>query len=150
MLIPKLPSLYQTQNWTRLVTGTGMGLAISAILLPAFIQTMFKEWEAASGFGKWYKFLAVLALATILDTLVLLEISWLNYLFGLISAASVFVLLTLIYSMVLVMLFKKENTFDNIRQLVIPLTGGFIIGLLQIGAIDLLRYLLTGTWVTRL
>jgi hypothetical protein len=52
--------------------------------------------------------------------------------------------------MVLVMLFKKENTFDNIRQLVIPLTGGFIIGLLQIGAIDLLRYLLTGAWVTRL
>jgi uncharacterized membrane protein len=150
MLMPKLPSLYQTQNWTRLVTGTGMGLAISAILLPAFFQTMFKEWGAASGFGKWYKFLAVLTMAAILDTLVLLEISWLNYIFGLISAASVFVLLTLIYCMVLVMLFKKENTFDNLKQLVIPLIGGFIIGLIQIGVIDLVRYLLTGTWITRL
>lgn len=150
MLTPNLPSLYQTQNWTRLVTGTGMGLAISAILLPAFIQTIFKEWEPASGFGKWYKFLAALALAAILDALVLLEIPWLNYMFGLMSALSVFVLLTMIYSMVLVMLFKKENTFDNINQLLIPLTGGFIIGLIQIGVIDLARYLLTGTWVTKL
>lgn len=150
MLIPNLPSLYQTQNWTRLVTGTGMGLAISAILLPAFIQTMFTEWEPASGFGKWYQIAIILTIAAILDILVLLEIPWLNYVFGLMSAGSVFVLLTLIYSMVLVMLFKKENTFNIFKQLWIPLTGGFIIGLIQIGAIDLVRYLLTGTWVTKL
>ena len=146
MLTPVLPSLYQTQNWTRLITGTGMGLAISAILLPAFIQTMFKTWEDSSGFGKWHQVLIILGLGAILDILVLYEIPWLQYLFSLISAGSVFVLLTLIYSMVLVMMFKKDNTYENIIQLVIPVTGGFILGLLQIGAIDLVRYLLTGGW----
>lgn len=146
MLTTVIPSLYQTQNWTRLITGTGMGLAISAILLPAFNQTMFKEWENYSGFEAWYQLLLLLALAAIMDVLVLLEITPLQYLFSIISSGSVFVLLTMIYSMVLVMLFKKENTYDSIKQLLIPLTGGFIIGLLQIGAIDLVRYLMTGAW----
>ena len=146
MLTPVLPSLYQTQNWTRLVTGTGMGLAISAILLPAFIQTMFKTWEESSGFGMWHQVLIILGLGATLDILVLFEIPWLQYLFSLISAGSVFVLLTLIYSMVLVMMFKKENTYENITQLFISFTGGFILALLQIGAIDLVRYLLTGGW----
>ena len=146
MLTPRLPSVYQTQNWTRLVTGTGMGLAISAILLPAFIQTVFKDWRDSSGFGKWYQVMSVIAIAVIVDILILLEIPWLQYIFSLISAVSVFVLLTMIYSMVLVMLFKRENSYDSIRQLFIPLTGGFIIALIQIGAIDLARYLITGGW----
>lgn len=90
--------------------------------------------------------IAILFSAAILDILVLLEIPWLQYIFSLISAGSVFVLLTLIYTMVLVMLFRKENTFDNLKQLFIPLSGGFVIALLQIGAFDLARYLLTGGW----
>jgi glucan phosphoethanolaminetransferase (alkaline phosphatase superfamily) len=146
MLMPRIPSLYQTQNWTRLVTGTGMGLAISAILLPAFIQTMFKDWEETSSFSKWYHIVLLLALAAVLDVLILLEIPAVQYLLSLLSAASVLVLLTMIYSMVLVMVFKKENTIESVNQLFIPLVGGFVIGLIQIGAIDLLRYKLTGTW----
>jgi len=146
MLTPLLPSVYQTQNWTRLVTGTGMGLAISAILLPAFIQTMFKGWSASSGFGKWTHVLAVFVLAAVMDILILLEIPWLQYALSIMSAGGVFVLLTMIYSMVLVMLFKNENTFDKMKQLFVPLTGGFIIALIQIGAIDLVRYLITGSW----
>ena len=146
MLTPNLPTFYQTRNWTRLVTGTGMGLAVSAIVFPAFIQTIFKKWKDSSGFGKWYQVISVLAFAAFLDFLVLFEIPWLQYTFSLMSAVSVFVLLTLIYTMVLVMLFKKENTFDSLKQLIFPFMGGFIIALLQIGAIDLVRYLLTGGW----
>lgn len=146
MLTPNLPSLYQTQNLTRLVTGTGMGLAVSGIVFPAFIQTIFKEWEDSSGYGRWYQVIVIVLLAAILDFLVLLEIPWLQYIFSIISAGSVFVLLTMIYSMVLVMLFKKENTFERLKQLFFPLAGGFILALLQIGAIDLVRYFLTGGW----
>ena len=146
MLTPLIPSFYQTQNWTRLVTGTGMGLAISAILLPAFIQTMFKDWEGSSSFGRWYHVVMVLVLAAILDALILLEIPAIQYFLSLLSATGVLVLLTMIYSMVLVMLFKKENTYESVNQLFMPFVGGFIIALIQIGAIDLVRYLLTGTW----
>lgn len=146
MLLPNFPAVYQTQNWTRLVTGTGMGLTVSAFLLPAFIQTMFRDWEDQSGLGSWRQILVLLIAAGVLDALILLEIPWILIPLAFLSTGSVLVLLIMIYSMVLVMVFKRENTYDKLSQLLIPFVGGFILGLMQIGAIDLVRYLLTGTW----
>jgi len=146
MLTPRLPNLYQTQNWTRLVTGTGMGLAVSAILMPAFNQTMFRQWQDRSAFGTWQQILGVMIAAAGLDLILLLEIPWILYPLALLSSAGVLVLLTMVYSMALVMLFKRENTYDRFSELLNPLVGGFVFAMLQIGAIDLARYLLTGTW----
>jgi len=146
MLIPGLPSLYQTTNVTRLVTGTGMGLAVSAFLLPSFIQTMFTKWRDASSFDNWQNILGLLLAAAVMDVLILLEIPWILYPLSLLSAVGVLVLLVMVYSMVWVMIFNHENIYERVGQLFLPLTGGFIIALVQIGAIDLLRFLWTGTW----
>jgi uncharacterized membrane protein len=146
MLVPSISSLYTTQNWTRLVTGTGMGLAVSAFLMPAFIQTMFSTWEDQSAFKGWKSISIVVLAAVGLDLILLLEVSWILYPLALLSAGGVLVLLIMVYSTVLVMLFKRDNTYHNFRALLIPLVGGYILALLQIGVIDLVRYLLTGTW----
>jgi len=81
-----------------------------------------------------------------LDFLLLLEIPWLMYVLAVFSALGVLALLTMVYSMVFVMITKKENTYDRFRQLWVPLIAGYTVALLQIGIIDLLRYLWTGTW----
>ena len=146
MLVPGLSSVYITQNWTRLVTGTGMGLAISAFLLPSFIQTMFKDWRDESGFGNWKQLLGVFLAAGALDFLVLLEIPWILIPLAVIGSGGVVVLLVMVYSMVLVMIFKRENQFSMLWDLWVPLVGGYVFALAQIGVIDLLRYLWTGTW----
>ena len=146
MLVPSISSLYTTQNWTRLVTGTGMGLAVSAILMPAFIQTMFSTWEDQSAFKGWKSILIVVLAAAGLNLLLLLENPWVLYPLALLSAGGVLALLIMVYSTVLVMLFKRDNTYHSFRELLIPLVGGYILALLQIGVIDLVRYLLTGTW----
>lgn len=146
MLVPSISSLYTTQNWTRLVTGTGMGLAVSAILMPAFIQTMFSTWEDQSAFTGWKSILIVVLAAAGLNLLLLLENPWILYPLALLSAGGVLALLIMVYSTVLVMLFKRDNTYHNFRELLIPLVGGYMLALLQIGVIDLVRYLLTGTW----
>lgn len=146
MLIPGLPSLYQTTNVTRLVTGTGMGLAVSAFLLPSFTQTMFTKWRDAASFDNWKQILGLLLAAAAMDGLILLEIPWILYPLSLLSAFGVLTLLVMVYSMVLVMIFNHENVYVGFGQLFLPLTGGFVIALLQIGAIDLLRFLWTGTW----
>jgi hypothetical protein len=146
MLAPGDHAVYTTQNWTRLVTGTGMGLALSAFVFPSFIQTMFVDWEDQSGFGSWKQILGVILAAVILDVLVLLEIPWILYPLALVGSAGVIILLVMVYSMVLVMAFRKENVFTSFRELWIPLVGGYILAMLQIGAVDLARYLLTGTW----
>lgn len=146
MLVPGITSVYRTQNWTRLVTGTGMGMAISAVLRPSFIQTMYRDWQEESALGNWKQVLGLLGLAALMDLLILMEIPWILFPLALIGSAGVVVLLIMVYSMVLVMLFKKENRYTRFSELYIPLIGGYIVALTQIGAIDLLRYLWTGTW----
>ena len=146
MLVPSLPSVYQTTNWTRLVTGTGMGLAVAAFLWPAFIQTMYRNWHDQSALGGWQRIIGLVGLAALLVGLILIEIAWVLYPLALLSAFSVIMLLTMVYSMALVMLFKRDNTFERFSQLLIPLVGGYVLAMLQIGAINLVRFLMTGTW----
>ncbi|MFW5713900.1 MAG: DUF2085 domain-containing protein [Brevefilum sp.] len=146
MLVPQFPSLYQTQNWTRLLTGTGMGLAVAAILWPTFVQTMFRRWEKASSLGNWKQIGGSLLAAGLLDVLVMVENPVILFPLALLSAGGVLLLLIMVYSVALVMIFKKENTYQSFRQLFMPLTGGYIVALMQIGVINLLRYLVTGSW----
>jgi hypothetical protein len=44
------------------------------------------------------------------------------------------------------MIFHYENRALRIRQLLLPLAGGFGLALLQIALLDGLRYFFTGTW----
>lgn len=146
MLHPTLPALYMTQNWTRLITGTGMGLAISGILVPIFNQTMYQDWEDASPLSGWFHILVLLCAAAILDVLILLEIPWILFILSLLSALGVLTLLTMVYSLVIVMILKRENTFLDFKTMVVPLLGGYCVALLQVGAFDLARFLLTQSW----
>lgn len=143
---PSVAALYEPHNTLRLITGTGMGLAISAAIVPAFHQTIWVKWQKNSGLGSWKQLGLLLILAALLVLAVLSGSSWAILSLAIISTGSVFILLTMIYSMVWVMLLKKENTYTHFKQLTVPLLGGVLTALLQIGAFDLARYLLTGTW----
>ena len=145
-LFPGAPSLYEPQNWLRLLTGTGMGLVMMAALYPAFNQTVWKRVDRRPALDSFRLFAGLLILALILDGLVLSENPLVLYPLALISAAGVMILLSMVYSMVWLMLLRAENRFQFAWQLVLPLTGGFGIALLQIIALDLVRFLLTGTW----
>lgn len=145
-LFPEAPTLYQPHNWSRLFTGTGMGLAIAAGLYPAFNQTLWKTWDSRPALGGLKALGWLVGLAVVLDILVLSENPFILYPAALLSAAGVLVLLTLVYSMLLLILFRAENKLLNWGQALLPLVGGFGLGLLQIIVLDSVRYVLTGTW----
>jgi hypothetical protein len=44
------------------------------------------------------------------------------------------------------MIFKRENRFTRPRQLIWFLLAGFTTAMVQIIGLDIVRYLLTGTW----
>ena len=143
---PAAPSLYMPQNWLRLVTGTGMGLAISAVLAPAFRQTVWTTWEQRPAFANLRQYGILLGLAAIVDLAVLSGIPIILYPLALLSAAGVLVILGMVYTLVLVMLFKAENRFQRLSSLNVYLIGGLVLALLQIALLDAGRYWLTGTW----
>jgi len=140
------PILYPPSNTLRLITGMGMGLAMSIVLLPAFNQTIWRQYSPRSAIETWGQFMGLAGMSGVMILLVLTENPIILYPVSLVSAGGVMVILTMVYTMALLMLFKKENHIAELRQLIFPLAGGFLMALTQIIVIDLGRFILTGTW----
>lgn len=145
-LIPGAPHLYEPQNWLRLFTGSGMGIALAGMLYPAFNQTVWARSDPRPALDNLRTLCGLILLAGLLNLLVLTENPLLLYPLALISTAGVLLVLTLVYSLVWLMLARGEQSLENFSQAWLPLLGGFGLALLQIAALDWVRYLLTGTW----
>jgi len=140
------PGLYQPSNSLRLLTGTGMGLAISVVLVPAFNATAWKKVDPRPVFLTLRSFLFLILIALGMNALILLDYPVILYPLSLISVAGVLVLLTMVYSMVLMMVFKAENRSNQLSQLTYAILAGLTVALIQIGILDFIRYFFTGTW----
>ena len=145
-LIPGAPTLYNPQNWLRLFTGTSMGIVIAALLYPAFNQTTWRDWQPQPALSGIRQLAGLVLLAAILDLIVLTQNPLILYPLALLSAIAVLVELTLVYAMVSMMIFRSENAYTSLAKMMLPLTAGFGLGLAQIALLDVVRYLLTGTW----
>ena len=147
-LLPNLSSfyIYEPNNTLRLLTGTGLGLGISVILLPAFHQTVWTQVDLRPSLNSFLQLSGLLATGLVASILVMTENPAVLYPLALISAVGVLTLLTMVYTMVWVMLVQKENQFTKYTQLFPFLSAGFATSLMQIAALDYLRFLFTGTW----
>jgi len=145
-LFPGAPHLYQPQNWLRLLTGSGMGIVIAAFLMPAFNQTVWKEWSPRPALDGWKSLAGLLALMVGLDLLFLSQNPVVLYPLALISAAGVLLILTLVYSVFLLILFKRDNRYNRIAEASVALVAGFGAALAQVAALDFVRYLFTHSW----
>ena len=138
--------LYEPSNAFRLITGIGVGLGISVMLFPAFNQTVWKQYDRRPVLDGMWDFGLLLIFALFLILMVLTENPVILYPLSFISVGGVLMLLTMVYSMVWVMLFRAEGRFENLRQIIYPLLAGFMVALIQILIIDFFRFSLTGTW----
>jgi uncharacterized membrane protein len=128
---PGLPHLYVPSNTLRLLTGSGIGLAIAVILYPAFVGSIFSEPDSHP--AMW-------------GTRPLLVLLGILYPTALISALGVIILLTFAYTIVILRIFKRVNTYTRFSQISVPLVAGFVVTIAQIALFDLVRFTLTGTW----
>jgi len=145
-LFPGFPTLYEPQNWLRLLTGSGMGLVIAALLVPAFNQTMWKNGHPHPSLDSLRSLAVLMGLILILDLLLLTDNPLVLYPLALISSAGVLLILSMVYSMLALMLLKSENLYTHAYQALLPLITGGGAALLQIAALDFIRFLFTGTW----
>ncbi|NPV55679.1 MAG: DUF2085 domain-containing protein [Anaerolineae bacterium] len=143
---PNAPHLYESTNLLRLVTGTGLGLGMAVVLVPTFNQTIWQDWGNTSLIGNWREMLQLILTAATLGILAWSQNFYFLYPLALVSSATVWMLLGMIYTIVWVLLFKRENTFTNIKQLWLPATAGLTLALMQIAIIDLARYAWSSTW----
>lgn len=140
-----LPHLYIPQHWLRTTTGALTGLSISALLFPIYNLSV---WERPSPDPaiQSLRDLGILVLMEIgLVLLILSRWTPLLYPLALLSGAGVLTMLTVVNSVLAMMALRWENRYRSLHQALPPLLLGFSLALIQVGAIDLLRYLMTGT-----
>lgn len=145
-LIPGAPSAYEPQHWLRLLTGSGMGLVMAGVVYPSFHQTVWRRWDNRPSVSGLRDLAGMILAVLALDALVLTENPLILFPLGLLSAGLVLLVLTMIYTLIVLIMLHKENGAADPRQLILPLAAGFGIGLLQIVLLDALRFALTGTW----
>jgi len=145
-LFPGIQGVYEPQHSLRLLTGSGMGNTLSMVLYPGVQQTVWRNWIPAPAISGLSSLAVLLALTLGMDALVWLQSPVVLYPAALLSAAGVATLLTMVYTMVAVMILGQENRSLHLSDLTTPALLGLAIAFLQIGAIDFVRYLFTGSW----
>ncbi len=143
---PGAPGLYQPNNTLRLLTGSGVGLVIASFIYPAFQDTVWQRPVPSPALRDGRALAGLLILALGMDGLILTQNPLFLYPLALVSAAGVLILLSMVYGMLWVMLWKAERFAARSRQLLPPMLVGLTLGLLQIALLDFLRFKLTGTW----
>ncbi len=144
--LERIRNLYQPSNMLRLLTGSGLGLGLAAIVFPTFNATVWANPKETSAFPSLKSFLPVLGLTFLLDLLTLTENPLFLYPLAVVSVLGVLSILTLVYGLVWAMITRQENVFQHWSQMGLVLLLGFTTALLQIGVIDFFRFALTGAW----
>ena len=143
--LPQVPNLYVPNNTLRLLTGSGMGIAMAAMLFPVVNQTLWRVQDDRPVMG-WKEFGGLLGLIALVDLGIDLEVAVVLYPVAFISVLGVLALLSMVFGMVWVMIMRQENSLELASQLWMPGLAGITLALLMVMIIDLLRYHLTGTW----
>ena len=141
----QIPSLYVPNNTLRLLTGSGMGIALASILYPAFNQSVWKDADPGRALD-WKKLGILAGIILLVDLAVLTEHPLVLYPIAILSVLGVLALLVMVFSMAWILMMRQDNEFTSFKQLWMPILAGTTLAFLMIGAIDLVRFRLTGTW----
>jgi uncharacterized membrane protein len=143
--LAQIPNLYVPNNVLRLFTGSGMGIALAAMLYPVINQSLWRTLDDRPAL-EW-KQLGVLVAGIIgINLLVLTDSPFVLYPIAYISALGTLSLLVIVFGLLWTIIMKQDNTFEHPRQLWLAFASGITLALLLILSIDLLRLQFTGTW----
>lgn len=144
--LPKLPHLYEPNNLLRLVTGTLNGMAMGVFLYPVFNQTIWRHWDNRRAVASLRELAGLVLLGAVLVGLILSENPMVLYPLALLSAMGVLALLLMVNITLVLLVTRRENRAEDWRGALVPMCLGLTLAIVQIGALDFLRYSLTGTW----
>jgi uncharacterized membrane protein len=145
-LIPNAPQLYSPTNTLRLITGAMVGIGLTTILYPTFQQSIWETWDPGAVLPSVPDLIRLVFLVAGVMLAMLSGNALLLYPLALLSAATVLLILTAVYASGLATVFGRGSAARNRRELIPWLVAGAGCAVIQIGLIDLVRYLVTGTW----
>jgi uncharacterized membrane protein len=145
-LFPGGTGLYEPHNWLRLVTGMFCGVAMFQLIFPVFNGVVWSSPDRGRGINNLRELGGLCIVCALVILLVLTERPVFLYVFGILSTLGVAMMLTMIGTVLFLSLFRLDRYATRWQHLFIPLLAGLTITLIELGAIDIVRYALTGTW----
>ncbi len=142
---PQAPHLYEPQNWLRLATGMGTGVAMGLIILPALAQSLWRQPQYQPIIESGRELMALLILAFVTVLLLLSNQSTLLYVLAVTSVVGLLFIVTALNTVILLVLFRRDGRATMWRQTLLPLLLGFVIALVELSIISSLRFNFTGT-----
>ncbi len=143
--LDQIPNLYTPNNTLRLFTGSGMGIALAAVLYPVINQTLWREMDDRPAL-EWKSFGMLVGLIAVINLIILTDSPIILYPIAYLSALGTLSLLVIVFAILWIMLMRQDNEFEHARQLWLPFLSGFTLAMLMLLSIDLLRLQFTGTW----
>jgi len=131
--------LYETTNLARLITGTGAGIVIGAVLAPIFNQTAWASWVRRSVLPDNKTLALLLAAGAMIVLVIYAGPQVLRYPAAVLSVLGVLVVLCLAYTTLALIILKRENIANSRRDLLMPLLVGMLTALLQVSFFAFLR-----------
>ncbi len=142
-LFPGLPHLYQPLNALRLLTGSLQGLALVLVIWPVVAFTLWREprRERVAGLGET----AVCVAASLAAVFLLqLDVPAVLVVAGVLSDVGLLGLFTLLNTLVLLVVLRREGSYDRTAQ-VFPLgIAAALLGLAELLVLSALRHWLLG------
>ncbi|MCS6871972.1 MAG: DUF2085 domain-containing protein [Anaerolineae bacterium] len=143
---PGYQPIYPPSNPLRLLTGLLTGIAATHLIVPFFNSTLWMQPQPTRSLDGWRDLLATCGMAGIVALLVLSERPLIRWTLSILSSLSVVGLLSAIGAALFVSVLRRERQARTWRDLIVPLLAGFTLAMLQLGAITIVRFSLTGTW----
>lgn len=146
LLGSRVPHLYLPSNPLRLVTGIGQGITMGSLLLPVLNSILWADARAERTIQNGWQLLALLGIGGVVIAMILSGLAIFLYPLALLSTLGVVIILSAIGTVAAAAFLGRENAAKTLRDAVPLILLGVTMSLVLIGAIDLARFLATGTW----
>jgi uncharacterized membrane protein len=137
--------LYEPTNPLRLITGLGAGLTLGIVMVPTLAQALWRSPESRAIVTGARELGLLVLLVSIAALLVLSNQPAILYVLGLMSAAGVLLVLAIINAVLLLAASGRTNRCERWREAILPLGLGAVLAVVEVAAIAIVRFELTGT-----
>lgn len=142
---PDAPHLYEPRNWLRLVTGMGTGLTMGAIILPTLSQTLWQQQEFRPSVRSLRELVGLILVGGTAVLLILSNQPLILYVLAIMSTVGLLTIVTALNTVIILIISRRESMATHWQQAGFPLLIGVALAVVELSAISLLRFNLTGT-----
>ena len=142
---PNAPHLYTPQNWLRLLTGMGTGVAMGLLILPVLAQTLWRNASVVGVITSGRELFLILFLAGLLVLLILSNRPTILYVLALGSTVGLLFIVASLNTIILLVITRRDGRVESGLETAVPMLIGLIFAIIELSTISILRLLLTGT-----